>query len=184
MGPAWLSAPSLESPRFTPVNHPAFHYERHLFQSTDVLGRISLDSDDIAEIAGLYVADLGFPTQNLRSVQRSALNGGQRRHSILHHQNKFARLCSMRKRTDIRSHGELDSGRELFAKFSGVVFKRAAPGRSLLRCRGMLGKVVRDSERRNRENAPLAHKPDGFVAELIGMIDGNDAGLSRVQSSR
>ena len=48
----------------------------------------------------------------------------------------------------------------------------------------MGGEILEDRKRRNGENLLLAHQAHGFVAELIGMIDGSDTGARGVSGAR
>ena len=47
----------------------------------------------------------------------------------------------------------------------------------------MLCKVFEDGECGHGEDLLFLHQPHGLVAELIGVVDGNDAGLRRKKGS-
>ena len=45
----------------------------------------------------------------------------------------------------------------------------------------MIGEVIDDGEGGHREDAAFPHQPHGFVAQLVGVIDGCHAGARRLQ---
>ncbi len=48
----------------------------------------------------------------------------------------------------------------------------------------MLSEILADGESRDGEDALGAHQPHGFETELIGMVDGSNAGLRGEQCAR
>ena len=56
--------------------------------------------------------------------------------------------------------------------------------RALFRRRGMFGKIFEDRKRGDREDLLFLHQPHGFVAELIGVVDRDHAGLRGEERSR
>src|SRR5271156_2652253 len=111
------------------VDDAGFHYEGNFFEHRDVLERTAGDCDDVCLIAGLERADFILPTQQFCAVQRAGLNRGERRHSIFHHQDKFAGWRAVRKRTDVRAHGDRDASGELALELPDVHVEHGALAR-------------------------------------------------------
>jgi hypothetical protein len=60
------------------IDHAALHYERNIFQFTDVLQRIARNRNDVGQIARLQQANLPVPPEQLRSVEQISLQHRQR----------------------------------------------------------------------------------------------------------
>ena len=85
---------------------------------------------------------------------------------------------------DIRSNSDGYPGCKLLAKFLGMQVEHLALLRRLRRRGSVIGKVLGNRERRHGEDLFFTHQPHGLVAELVGMIDGNNAGPCGIQRAR
>ena len=86
----------------------------------------------------------------------------------------------MREGADVGTHGDGNSGGELLLELLRVVgdellLERGHAGRD-----GMLGEIFGDGESGDGEDLFFAHQAHGFFAELIGVVDGFDAGAGGV----
>src|SRR5437660_67445 len=87
----------------------------------------------------------------------------------------------MRKRTHVGSRGYRHAGRELLSKLPGMKVEHLAPPRAIRRRGSMVGEVLRDRERGDCEYLLVAHHTHRLFAEVVGMIDRNDAGPSGIK---
>ena len=152
-----------------------------MHEHLDVVEGIARDRDDVGEIAGLEVADFVLPAEEFGAVQQPGLKRLERLHAVLHHKHVLASLCPVRERANIGADGERNSGSELSAKLLGVIFEEFVLFRTEAGLEGMLGEILGDGEGGDSENLFFLHEAHGFVAELIGVIDGSNAGLRGVE---
>ena len=83
----------------------------------------------------------------------------------------------MGKRTDIGANRHGHALRDLFAEFLNLEIEHfTLAGRLFWRGR-VVGEIFEDGERRHRKDLLLFHQADGFVRELIGVVDRRHARL-------
>ena len=162
------------------VDDAAFHDEGDLLNGGDVGERIAGDGDDVGEIAGLKSADLILPAEEFRAVEHVRLEGGERRHAVLDHEDEFACLRAVGKWADVGAHGHGNAGGELAPKLFGVkvlhlVLACGCGGRS-----GVVGEIFGNCERWDGGNVFLTHDAHGVIAEVIGVVDGFDPGFGGI----
>ena len=166
------------------VDGTAFHDERDASESADVFDRIAWDGDNICEIARLERADFVLPTEELCPIQKSGLEHVERFHTVLRHQDVLPRLRAVGKGADVRADSHGHTGSELLAEFLNVQIVELMLALGSRGSRGMVGEIFGDRKGGNGEDLLLLHEAHGFVAQLVGMIDGDDAGLHGVEGAR
>ncbi len=73
---------------------------------------------------------------------------------------------------------------ELFSEILRMEFEQFAFEGAAGRRGGVIGEVLGNGEGGHSEDAALFHQTHGFIAQLKGVIDGSDAGASRVEGPR
>ena len=167
-----------------PVNSTGLHDEGDAGERRDIVEGIAGDSDDVGEIVGLERADFILPAQEFCAIEKTCLKRVERFHSVLHHKDILARLRTVRKRTDVRADSHGNAGSELLSKFLCVKIEHLAKARGGFGAGGLSSEIFGNGESGHSENLFLLHEAHGFVAELIGVIDRDDACLRGVKSAR
>src|SRR5271155_145808 len=90
----------------------------------------------------------------------------------------------MRERTDIRANRHRHARRELFAELLRMKSLHGPLALSRRRRFGMSSKIFSDGKRRYGIDLLFAHDAHGLGAKLVGVIDGGDSGMGRVEGSR
>ncbi len=90
----------------------------------------------------------------------------------------------MRKWADVRAHCDGNAGSELPFKFADVQVKQLTLPFGSFGGVGVIREIFGYGESRDGEDLFFAHDAHGFVAQLIGMVDGFDASAGCVESSR
>ena len=122
-----------------------------------------------------------LPAEEFGAVEKAGLERFEGFHAVLHHEHVFASLRAVGERADIGTDRHGNAGGELFAKLLGVEFEEFVFLGTEAGLEGMLGEIFGDDEGGNGENLFFLHEAHGFVAELIGVVDGSNAGLRGVK---
>ena len=124
-----------------------------------------------------------MPTEQLGAIQKTCLQNIQRFHAVLHHEDVLAGLRAVRKWTDIGADSHGNAGRKLLAELLGVEIKHLVFAPGSRGSSGVIGEVFADGEGGHGEDPFLFHEAHGFIAELIGVINGEDTRLGGVEST-
>ena len=165
------------------IDCSTLHHEADFLQDADIGERIARNSNDICQIAGFEGADLILPAEEFCAVEEVGLESGERGHAVFNHQVKFAGLGAVGKGTDVGADGHWDPGCELLAKFLGVEVLHAVFALRLSGGGSVVGEIFRNRESWDGEDLFFAHQAHGFVAELVGVINGDDACTDSVESA-
>src|SRR5215472_2098717 len=116
-------------------------------------------------------------------MENAGLEDRQGCHAVLHHEHKFPGLSSVLERADIGSQGHRHTSLKLLAKFPRVQIEHLMTARGLLRRWRVISKIFRDCKCRYGKNLFFPHQAHRLVAELVGVVDRNDARARRIESA-
>src|SRR5215469_7965 len=170
--------------RLLAIDDSVFHNKAYLFQRGDVLKRVAGDGNHIGEITRLERADLAIPTEEFSAIDQVRLQRGERRHSVFHHENKFPRLGSMGKWTDVGAEGHGHARSQLLAEFLCVEVQHLVLPLRLRRTGSMICEIFGNGKRGYGGDLFLAHHAHGFVTQLIGMVDGLNSRSRGIKGTR
>ena len=125
-----------------------------------------------------------LPVEQPGSVEQIRLKHLDRLHTVLHHKLQFPRLGSVRKGSYVGTHRHGHTVGQLAVKLLHVKVELLMLERCLLRGGCVRRKILRDGKGRHGVDLPFPHQAHGFVAELVGMVDGGYARLGSIESGR
>src|SRR5215472_18578198 len=96
------------------VNCAALHDELHVLECRDIFSRVAVDGDQVGELAWFERTDGKLWPEQVRSIDGSSLNGGERRHAELYVNVKLAGVQAVRIDSGVSSKRNLHAGVERF----------------------------------------------------------------------
>src|SRR5713226_8108103 len=87
-----------------------FHHESDVLENCDVSNGVTVDGDDVGEVAGLDCTHAVRPTEQVCCVDRSRLDRLHRRQSELYHHPEFARVQAVWVNRRVSAERYFDTG--------------------------------------------------------------------------
>jgi hypothetical protein len=154
--------------------------ENNVPHGIDVGERVAVDGNNVRIKTRLELSDGFGPVEKFCAVDQVGAQDICRRHAVLHHELELAGLGAVRERADIGAEREGNAGGELLFELGGVVVEQGLVVGGVAGVLRVFGEVLHDGESGHGVDLLVAHQLHGLGRELVGVVDGGDAGVRGV----